>query len=81
MDGERPEHAGLRRMIGHSENKVHTGAFDRKNEHTLQVVQEMLESQRRHLVEIDHDPGVNEEVIRQELYLIDLEEERLRMKM
>lgn len=33
----------------------------------------MLESQRRHLVEIDRGPGVNEEIIRQELYLIDLE--------
>lgn len=81
VDGERPEHAGLRQMLTHWENKVHTGALDPRNEHTLEVVLEMLESQRRHLVEINRDPGVNEEIIRQELYLIDLEEERLRMKM
>jgi CPA1 family monovalent cation:H+ antiporter len=81
VDGERPEHAGLRQMITHWENKAHTGAFDPKNHHTLEVVLEMLESQRQHLVVINRDPAVNEEIIRQELYLIDLEEERLRMKM
>ncbi|MBP7513210.1 MAG: hypothetical protein KA791_01605 [Flavobacteriales bacterium] len=78
---ESPEHAGLRQMIVHWEGKANTGAFDPKNEHTLKVVLEMLESRRQHLVEIDRDPGVKEELIRQELYLIDLEEERLRMKL
>lgn len=78
---ENPEHAGLRMMITHWENKAHTGAFDPKNEHTMKVVLEMLDSQRQHLMEINRDPKVNEEIIRQELYLIDLEEERLRMKM
>lgn len=81
VDGERAEHAGLRQMIVHWESKAHTGSFDPKNEHTLAVVLEMLESQRQHLVEMNRDPQMNEEIIRQELYLIDLEEERLRMKL
>lgn len=51
-----------------------------KNEHTEQVLFDMLESQRQHVVVINRDPAVDEELIRQELYLIDLEEERLRMK-
>ena len=41
----------------------------------------MLESQRQHLEVINRDPAVDEAIIRQELYLIDLEEERLRMKL
>jgi hypothetical protein len=41
---------------------------------------ELLEHQRRHLREVNRDPDIDEEIIRQELYLIDLEEERLRIK-
>ena len=41
---------------------------------------ELLEQQRRHLREVNRDPDIDEEIIRQELYLIDLEEERLRIK-
>lgn len=76
----RPEHADLHLLVEHWEKKANAAAFDPKNEHTRQVIFDMLESQRQHLVEINRDPKVNEEIIRQELYLIDLEEERLRMK-
>ncbi len=81
VDGERPDHAGLRQLITHWESKANTGSFDPKNEHTCEVVLEMLESQRQHLMEVNCDPAIDEEIIRQELYLIDLEEERIRMKM
>lgn len=81
VDGERPEHAGLRHLVTHWENKASTSSVDAYNEHTRQVMLEMLESQRQHLVEINRDPAVDEEMVRQELYLIDLEEERLRMKL
>lgn len=81
VHGERPEHANLRLMLAHWENKAGTGSFDPKNEHTLQLMLRMLESQRQHLVEANRDPAIDEEIIRQELYLIDLEEERLRMKL
>lgn len=42
------------------------------------VFLEMLESQRRYLTELNKDPKIGEEIIRQQLYQIDLEEERLR---
>ncbi|HEX2616274.1 MAG TPA: Na+/H+ antiporter [Flavobacteriales bacterium] len=78
---EQPEHESLRQLITHWENKVNTGSFDPKNEHTKEVIFAMLESQRQHLVRVNRDPSINEEIVRQELYLIDLEEERLRMKL
>lgn len=78
---QRPEHAHLRTLLAHWEAKSHGGSFDPKDEHTLELMLAMLESQRQHLVEVNRDPKVDEEIIRQELYLIDLEEERLRMKM
>ncbi len=40
---------------------------------------EMPELQRQHLAEANRDLGIEEELIRHELYLIDLEEERLRL--
>lgn len=75
------EHEDLRRLMVHWESKSGAGSFDRANEHTVEVMLGMLESQRRHLVELNRDPRIDEEIIRQELYLIDLEEERLRMRM
>ena len=75
------EHSGLHLLVAHWESKAKQGAFDPKNEHTRRVMLDMLESQRQHLVEINRDPDISEELVRQELYLIDLEEERLRMKL
>lgn len=40
---------------------------------------ELLEIQRKYLTELNKDPKINEEIIRQQLYQIDLEEERLKM--
>jgi CPA1 family monovalent cation:H+ antiporter len=77
---EHPKHAGLGHLIAHWENKANTN-FDPKNAHTRELVLEMLEIQRQHLMVINRDPAIDEEIIRQELYLIDLEEERLRMKL
>ena len=39
----------------------------------------MLECQRAYLTELNKDPAVNEEIIRTQLYQIDLEEERLKI--
>lgn len=81
VDGDRPEHARLRQLLTHWEEKAGSGSFEPNSAHTRQVVLALLESQRQHLVEVNRDPSINEEIIRQELYLIDLEEERLRMKL
>ena len=40
---------------------------------------ELLEIQRQYLTELNKDPKINEEIIRQQLYQIDLAEERLKM--
>ncbi|WP_229208759.1 hypothetical protein [Dyadobacter luticola] len=40
---------------------------------------ELLEVQRNYLVELNKDPKIDEEIIRQQLYQIDLEEERLKI--
>lgn len=76
-----PGHEGLRLLIAHWENKADSGSFEPKGAHTRQLVFDLLEHQRQHLVEANRDPDIDEEVIRHELYLIDLEEERLRMKL
>ena len=49
------------------------------NEHTRTIFTEMLDSQREYLLELNKDPQIEEEIIRQQLYRIDLEEERLKI--
>ncbi len=49
------------------------------NEKAKDIFFEMLESQRQFLSELNKDTSVNEEIIRHQLYQLDLEEERLRM--
>jgi len=44
-----------------------------------QVLIEMFDSQRQFLEELNNDPTINEEIIRHQLFQIDLEEERLKM--
>jgi CPA1 family monovalent cation:H+ antiporter len=39
----------------------------------------MFDSQRQFLEELNNDPTINEEIIRHQLFQIDLEEERLKM--
>ena len=48
------------------------------NRETKQIFIEILDSQREYLTEMNKDPAINEEIIRQQLYQIDLEEERLK---
>lgn len=76
-----PGREGLRLLIAHWENKQGTAAVEPRDEQTRQLVFDLLERQRQHLVEANRDLDIDEEVIRQELYLIDLEEARLRLKM
>jgi predicted ArsR family transcriptional regulator len=49
------------------------------NEKTKAVFLELLEHQRQYLVELNKDLKIDEELIREHLYQIDLEEERLKM--
>ena len=49
------------------------------NAETKMIFVEILESQREYLTELNKDISINEEIIRNQLYQIDLEEERLKM--
>ncbi|NIF05617.1 Na+/H+ antiporter [Chryseobacterium sp. Tr-659] len=72
-------HAGLERMLKHWEEKIQTDNAEWMNEKNKTIFFEMLESQRQFLSELNKDVSINEEIIRHQLYQIDLEEERLRM--
>jgi len=78
-DNELHDHAGMQKMLQHWEEKRKAADDDWMNEKTKVVFMEMLESQRRFLADLNNDPAVSEEIIRRQLYQIDLEEERLKM--
>ena len=72
-------HAGMQRILQHWEEKSKAADDDWMNEKTKVIFLEMLECQRAYLTELNKDPAINEEIIRTQLYQIDLEEERLRI--
>jgi len=71
--------AGVEKLLKHLEEKSKATDDSWMNEKTKSIFMELLESQRLYLSELNKDVSVSEEVIRQQLYQIDLEEERLRM--
>jgi CPA1 family monovalent cation:H+ antiporter len=72
-------HSGIQKMLQHWEEKSKVGDDDWINEKTKVILLEMLDGQREYLKNLNKDPSINEEIIRSQLYQIDLEEERLRM--
>lgn len=77
-DNELQGHAGMQKLLHHWEEKTKASDEDWMNEQTKLVFLEMLESQRKYLVNLNKEPHIDEEVIRWQLYLIDLEEERIK---
>ncbi|KQB98643.1 Na+/H+ antiporter [Pedobacter sp. Hv1] len=69
----------IEKILHHWEEKTKAANDDWMNEKAKILFVEMLESQRQFLAELNKDPKINEEVIRQQLYQIDLEEERLKI--
>jgi Na+/H+ antiporter len=78
-DHELHGHDGLQKILEHWEEKVKASNDDGINKKTTPLFLEMLESQRKYLSDLNKDDGIDEEVIRWQLYQIDLEEERLKM--
>lgn len=78
-DNEMPNHSGMQKLLSHWEEKTKAADDEWMNEKTKAVFLEMLEVQRQYLEEYNKDVSVDEEIIRMQLYQIDLEEERLRM--
>jgi len=78
-DHELHGHDGLQKILEHWEEKVKASNDDGINKKTTPLFLEMLESQRKYLSDLNKDDGIDEEIIRWQLYQIDLEEERLKM--
>ncbi|WP_379092495.1 hypothetical protein [Pedobacter sp. UC225_65] len=78
-ENELNDRKAMEKILHHWEEKTKAADDDWMNEKTKLIFIEMLESQRQFLSELNKDPSINEEDIRQQLYQIDLEEERLKM--
>lgn len=73
-------HAGLEKFLKMWEERAKaTDENSLMNDKTKAIFVELLESQRAYLEEFNKDPNVDEEMIRAQLYQIDLEEERLKI--
>lgn len=78
-DNELHDHAGMEKLLRHWEEKTRAADDGWMNEKTKAIFIELLESQRQYLTELNKDPSIDEEIIRRQLYQIDLEEERLKI--
>lgn len=72
-------HAGMEKILQQWEERAKAADDSWMNEKMKVIFVEVLESQRQYLVELNKDPKIDEEIIRQQLYQIDLEEERLKI--
>jgi CPA1 family monovalent cation:H+ antiporter len=71
--------AGMEKFIKQWEERAQATDDSWMNEKTKVIFLELLESQRQFLTELNKDPSIDEEIIRTQLYQIDLEEERLKI--
>lgn len=78
-DNELNGHAGMEKFLKHWEEKSKATDDSWMNEKTKIIFVELLESQRQYLTELNKNSSINEELIQQQLYQIDLEEERLKV--
>jgi Na+/H+ antiporter len=72
-------HAGMEKFLKQWEERAKATDDSWMNNKTKIIFVEVLEVQRQYLVELNKDPQIDEEIIRQQLYQIDLEEERLKI--
>lgn len=72
-------HAGLQKMLTLWEERAKAIDVTGMDEKKRALFREMLDSQRQFLSELNKDPDIDEEMIRAQLYQIDLEEERIKM--
>ncbi|MRG45897.1 Na+/H+ antiporter [Chitinophaga sp. SYP-B3965] len=78
-DNELIGHAGMEKIMKNWEEKTKAADDSWMDEKMKAIFFEVLESQRQYLTELNKDPSIDEEIIRQQLYQIDLEEERLKI--
>jgi len=70
--------AAFERIMRHWEDKMNESDENWMSEESKKIFYKILESQREYLTEMNQDPTIDEEFIRQQLYQIDLEEERIK---
>lgn len=78
-ENELQGHAGIEKILKQWEERAKANDDSWMNEKTKTIFVELLESQREYLSELNKDPSIHEEIIRQQLYQIDMEEERLKV--
>jgi len=79
FEKELNDHAGMQSVLKVWEQRQKAAEGTLMGEKKKLVLLELLESQRQFLIELNKDPDITEEIIREQLYQIDLEEERLKM--
>lgn len=77
-DNELNGHSGMEKFLKKWEERSKASDDSWMNEKTKAIFLEMLESQRQYLTVLNQDPSIDEDIIRHQLYQIDLEEERLK---
>ena len=78
-DSEFTGDAAMQKILQRLEEKTKAADDELMSEKTKSLFREMLECQREYLADLNKDPSINEEIIRTQLYQIDLEEERLKI--
>lgn len=78
-ENELKDHASIEKLLKHWEERANAAEDVWMNDKIKALIVEMLESQRRYLTELNKDPSMDETLIREQLYQIDLEEERLKI--
>ena len=73
------DHVGMEKFIQQWEEQAKADGACWMNEKTKVIFVELLESQRQYLTQLNKNPAIDENLIRQQLYRIDLEEERLKI--
>lgn len=69
----------VQKVLLHLQEKSKAAEDDWMTAETKAIFIDILEAQRVYLAELNKDPNLNEELIRTQLYQIDLEEERLKI--
>lgn len=72
-------HAAVEKLLKHWDEQAKAEDESWMNDKMKVVFLELLEHQRQYLSDLNKDPSIDEELIREQLFLIDLEEERLKM--
>lgn len=73
------ENESMRLFMKHWDERAKASDESWMNEKSKVIFLEILEVQRAYLSTLNKDPKIDEDIIRQQLYQIDLEEERLRV--